>query len=58
MAETMNRKAQLAVARVEVPAKRNDAQALPCGIRDFQAVAKITMESAMERGNRLILLAD
>ena len=25
MAETMNRKAQLAVARVEVPAKRNDA---------------------------------
>jgi hypothetical protein len=27
MAETMNRKAQLAVARVEVPAKRNDAVA-------------------------------
>jgi hypothetical protein len=31
MAETMNRKVQRAVARVEVPATRNDADALtPC----------------------------
>jgi hypothetical protein len=36
MAETMNRKVQLAAARVEVPAKRNDADALkplPCRMR-------------------------
>jgi hypothetical protein len=34
MAETMNRKVQLAVARVEVLAKRNDADALkPCHAR-------------------------
>jgi hypothetical protein len=64
MAETTNRKAQLAAVRVEVrrsstmpkrstPAMR-DAKSSTGSPSDFQAVAK----NAMERGNRLILLAD
>jgi hypothetical protein len=66
MAETMNCKAQFAVARVEVPAKRNDALK-PChaGSEELNMALLATfrrspraMESAMQRGNRLILLAD
>jgi hypothetical protein len=61
MAETMNGKVQLAAARVEVPAKLNDADALkplPYGMRRVQHGAAADFQAATERCNRLIPLAD
>jgi hypothetical protein len=62
MAETINRKARLAVVRVEVPAKRNGALK-PChaGSEELNMALLATFGRSPRqrwRGNRLILLAD